>query len=195
MLALNSDEANYRWPKKDASVGILLRNHKILWDKTKKAGYKGFPNLDTLALYDDGRMEVYNNAEKTAQEFLDMGALHVLSFGPYLIRDGVLNEKRCRIYDGSSGVARIGIGQIGEGHYMAIMCEGRTKTSRGCNVWWLANQMASRGCVTAFNLDGGRTASIEFMGKQICTVGAAPVKGGYARKASELLYIGKSTLV
>ena len=184
VLAVNADEANNRWSKKDASVGVLLRDHKILWDKTKKSTYKGFPNLDNLVLYDDGRMEVYNNAEKTAQEFLDMGACHVLAFGPYLIRDGVLNEERCRIYDGSGSVARIAVGQIGEGHYMAIMCEGRTSASKGCTVWWLAQQMAARGCVTAFNLDGGRTASIEFMGKQICTVGAAPIKGGYARRAA-----------
>ena len=195
VLALNADEANYRWSKQGKGIGVLVRNHQILWDKHPKEGYKGFPTLDNLVLYDDGRMEVYDVAEKEAQDFIDMGARHVLAFGPYLVRDGVLNEKRCRAFDASNGVARIAVGQIGEGHYMAVMCEGRHKGSKGCNLWWMAQKMAEKGCVTAFNLDGGRTASIEFMGKQICTVGASPFKDGSARKSAELLYIGRSTLV
>lgn len=195
VLAMNADQASNRWSKKSRGIGVLLRDHEILWDQHPKQGYTGFPPLDNMAIFDDGHLEVYDNAEKSAQDYMDMGARHVLAFGPYLVRDGIVNEKRCKVYNGSSAPARIAIGQISEGHFMVIMCEGRHDKIKGGNLLELANRMADKGCVTAFNLDGGRTASLEFMGKQICTVGEAPFKNGFARKASELLYIGHSALV
>ena len=47
----------------------------------------------------------------------------------------------------------------------------------------------------AFNLDGGETACMCFMGKQINVVGGANNKAGNARRESEFLYIGTSSLV
>ena len=81
------------------------------------------------------------------------------------------------------------------GHYVAVMVEGRYKKSRGCTLVELAELMKKRGCVQAMNLDGGETSCILFMGKQICTVGHAGNKQGYARKEPEFLAIGTSELV
>ena len=195
VLAINSDEVNYRWSAKDATVGLVVRKGEILWSKTKKAGYKAYPPLHNLVLYRDGDMEVYSTAEKTAQELVEMGAWHVLSFGPILIRDGIVNEEGTDLYKNNGAVARSAIGMVEKGHYFVLMHEGRTDDSRGCTVRWLADKLKELGCTLGFNLDGGRTSSIEFMGKQICEVGEAPVKKIYARKASELLYIGTSRLV
>ena len=142
VLAINSDELNYRWSKKDSSVGLAIRNGEILWEKTKTASYKGYPPLSNLALYEDGNMEVYDTAEKTAEEFIAMGVKHVLSFGPTLIRNGVLNETKCRLYDYSTSAARTAIGMVEKGHYWAIMVEARHKNSTGSTVWWVAQRMA-----------------------------------------------------
>ena len=81
------------------------------------------------------------------------------------------------------------------GHYLAVMVEGRHRKSKGCTLVDLAAILQDRGCVQAFNMDGGETSCILFMGKQICTVGNAGNKKGFARKEPEFLAIGTSALV
>lgn len=194
VLAINNDYCQGRYPSKNNSVGVIVREGKILWDKTRKPGYVGFPNLDTLALFPNGMMQVYDNAEHTGQEYLDMGATDVLAFGPWLIRDGQLNEQ-ARIKIGNNAAPRTAIGMVEPGHYWAMMLEGRSKQSKGGPVWFLAERMLEKGCVTAFNLDGGETACMLFMGRQLNEVGGTSNKGGSARRSSELLAVGYSELI
>lgn len=194
VLAISTDFAQYRYPKRDTSVGIIIRNGKVFSKKTRKSTYKGFPNLDVLALYPDGRMEVYDSDEKTADEYLAMGVNTTLAFGPYLIRDGVLNEEGLAHLSKSRN-PRAAIGMVEPGHTFAMMLEGRSKESKGGTVDFLAEKMLERGCTTAFNLDGGETACILFMGEQINIVGGASNKAGNARRTTELLGIGVSELV
>ena len=193
VLAINGDYALARYPKHNADVGILIREgHLILSAKTRPSTRKSFPNLDTLALFEDGDMRVFASDEHTAEEYLDMGAVDVLSFGPYLIRDGIINEKAYQL--GKVNAPRTGIGMAGKGHYFAIMAEGRHKKSIGVPVSFLAEKLLEKGCVTAMNLDGGETACMIFMGQQLNKVGGANNKPGYARRTSELLAIGTSDL-
>lgn len=42
-------------------------------------------------MLEDGSWRVFHSDEHSAQEYLDMGAVDVFSFGPYLIRDGEIN--------------------------------------------------------------------------------------------------------
>ena len=77
-----------------------------------------FPNLDNLALYADGNMEVYYSDEKTAQEYQEMGAVDVLAFGPVLVRDGQLNTEALEKY-GTSHAPRTAIGMVEKG---ALLC-------------------------------------------------------------------------
>lgn len=193
VLAINNDFAQSRYPKKNKSVGIIIREGNILWSKTRKANYGGFPNLDTIALFPDGSMQVFDSDEKTAEEYIEMGATEVLSFGPYLIRDGVLNEEGFQLAKGNA--PRTAIGMVEPGHYWAMMLEGRSKASKGAPISFLAYRLQEKGCVTAFNLDGGETACMLFMGKQINEVGGTKNKGGSARRTSELLAVGVSGLV
>ncbi|MCL1855197.1 MAG: hypothetical protein FWF86_05635, partial [Clostridia bacterium] len=51
------------------------------------------------------------------------------------------------------------------------------------------------GCTMAFNLDGGQTATISFMGKQIIWVGKMKKMSSSARKTNEIIGIGYSTQV
>lgn len=190
ILGINTDYAQTR--QSSERPGLVIRNGvdpKSLANATLKATSKKWPPLDILALYPDGNMEVYDSDEHTLKEYIDMGVQTTLAFGPYLIRDGVRNDADVS----SMSVAnnpRTAIGMIEKGHFFAVMVEGRVSTSYGSNLVFLADLMEQKGCTTAFNLDGGMTACMIFMGEQINAS-----KNNYARPTTELLSIGRSTLV
>ena len=198
VLTINGDYASNRWnnmhyPKERYKVGILLRDGEIMSTETRKSGNTSFPNLDTLAIYPDGNMEVHDSRELTAEEYQEKGAVDVLAFGPWLIRDGEINPNLSRF--STYRAPRTALGMIEPGHYIAIMVEGRHKQSKGCVMARVAEMLQDRGCTLGFNLDGGETSCMLFMGKQICVVGSASSKKGYARKEPEFLAIGTSDLV
>lgn len=192
ILGINTDYAQSRYAnrKNDNRIGIILRNGKEFSDITLKSTAKKWPPLDVLALYPDGNMEVYTSDEHTLQEYIDMGVQSTLAFGPYLIRDGVRNEADISGMSTANN-PRTAIGMIEKGHTFAVMVEGRVEGSVGSNLQFLADLMEQKGCTTAFNLDGGRTACMVFMGEQISAV----EKGPNARPTTELLGIGVSELV
>lgn len=194
VLAISTDFAQNRYPRKDASVGIIIRNGKVFSEKTRPADSKKWPPLDVLALYPDGNMEVYISDEHTAQEYLDMGVQTTLAFGPLLIRDGVRNDKDISTMNLGRN-PRVAIGMVEKGHTFAMMLEGRHKGSAGAYLDFLADRMMEKGCTLAINLDGGETACMTFMGEQITYVGGISNKDAYARKTTELLGIGVSELV
>ena len=189
MFAVNSDFAHLRLSKKQRA-GILLRGGEIVYSHTNQPN-RGFPNLDTLALYPDGGMEVYTSNEKTAKEYVEMGAADVLSFGPWLIRDGEINTKAIKKLGGERA-QRTAVGMAEKGHYFVIVTEGRKKDAKGTELSFVAEKMKDLGCTLAINLDGGQSSAMVFMGRQINSV---INKKGYrasARKAAEILAIGTS---
>ena len=194
VLGISTDFAQNRYPKKDSSVGIIIRNGKIFSDKTRKADSMRWPPLDVLALYPDGNMEVYVSDEHTAQEYLDMGVETTLAFGPLLVRDGIRNDADISTMNLGNN-PRVAIGMVEKGHTFAMMLEGRHTGSVGAFLDFLADRMLEKGCTLAINLDGGETACMTFMGEQISYVGGISNKNAYARKTTELLGIGVSELV
>ncbi len=190
VFAINSDFAHLRIQQKIRS-GVLIRAGEILGERTYAHNKGTFPNLDTMALYPDGRMEVYASDAYKAQEYLDMGALDVLAFGPYLIKDGQLNETALKKY-GKSLAPRTAVGMVEPGHYFAMMLEGRHSKSKGAGISFLADKLLEKGCQTGFNLDGGQTATMVFMGEQIIHVGKTSGTNASARRAAEILGIGTS---
>lgn len=194
VLAISTDFAQYRYPNKDKKVGVVIRNGKVFSNKTVKSSYTGFPPLEILALYPDGMMEVYESDAKTAEEYLAMGVDSTLAFGPILIQDGVYNKEEVERY-GESRAPRAAVGMVEKGHYFAMMLEGRHKESKGGSIAFLAERMMEKQCTLAFNLDGGETACILFMGNQLNVVGGTKNKNGNARRTTELLGIGVSEKV
>lgn len=192
VFALNSDFAQLRIAQKKAP-GVILRDGEIISERTLARGKGIFPNLDTLALLPDGDMRVFWSDEKTAEEYQQMGAVDVLAFGPWLIRDGALNEEGLRKY-GTSTAQRTAIGMVEKGHYFAMMLEGRHANSRGAGISFLAERLLEKGCVTAFNLDGGQTSCMVFMGRQLCQIHKTK-RNVSSRKTAEILGIGTSELV
>ena len=192
VLAVSSDYSFLRTRQKKR-VGIILRNGKILSEKTYPKNSSNFPNLDCMALYADGTMKVFDSDEKTAQEFLEEGAVDVLSFGPWLIRDGKLNEDGLKKY-GRSKAQRVAVGMVEKGHFFFMMLEGRLTRSTGDGIGFLAEKLLEKGCTEAFNLDGGQTACIVFMGHQLCKMKNG--RGNLAsRRTNEILGVGTSGLL
>lgn len=193
VFAMNTDYYTYRVSVTNSRrTGVVIRDGKILYDDPYDTMVDYFPNLDTLAFYPDGSMDVHASCELSAQDYIDRGAYAVYSFGPYLIRDGKLSEKAYTSADTKN--PRCAIGMVEPGHYVAIMCEGRLSRSGGVSVGQLAKLMRAKGCEVAFNLDGGQTAVMVFMGKQLNQIGKYDGKTS-ARPTSEILGIGFSEQV
>ena len=193
VIALSNDFAQLRIQQRKSRPGIIIRNGKVWSDRTKKKGTKDFPNLDCLAIWPDGDMKVYYSDELTAEEYLEAGAVDVLAFGPILIRDGELNEKGLRQY-GSSHAPRAAVGMVEKGHYWFMMLEGRIKRSNGDGIRFLAEKLKDKDCTLGFNLDGGETACIVFMGHQLCRLKDRS-KAVSSRRTSDILGVGTSELL
>ncbi|MBO7663279.1 MAG: phosphodiester glycosidase family protein [Clostridia bacterium] len=193
VLALSSDYCQTRMQQK-IRVGVIIRNGEIYSEKTWPAKASKFPNLDCLALYPDGDLQVFYSNEKTAAELLEGGARDVLAFGPWLIRDGELNESALAKY-GRSKAPRTAIGMVEKGHYFFMMLEGRIKRSQGDSIRFLAERMMERGCKVGFNLDGGDTSCIVFMGHQLCRMTDAGSGKKSSRRTSDILGVGFSELL
>ena len=193
VLAISNDFGQLRLQQKKSRPGILIRDGKVWSDRTKKKGVKDFPNLDCLAIWPDGDMKVYYSNEKTAEEYLADGAVDVLAFGPILIRDGKLNEEALKKY-GTSHAQRTAVGMVEKGHYFFMMLEGRIKRSKGDGISFLAEKLQEKGCTLAFNLDGGETACIVFMGHQLCKLKDRK-KPLSSRRTSDILGVGTSELL
>ena len=139
--------------------GILIRNGKI---------YSANQAQDTLALYpDEFSMKVFKPKTVTPQELLDQGVVNTFSFGPTLLNnyERDLTSKR-----GHLGRAnpRCGIGMVEPGYFIAITVDGRqSKYSVGMTMDGFAQLFYLYGCQLAYNLDGGSSTAMVFMGENL----------------------------
>lgn len=197
VFAMNTDYYTYRVAvNNNRHTGIVIRDGRILYDDPyteKQVTNSMFPNLDMLAFMPDGSLKVYHSWEKTAQEFIDEGVQTVYSFGPYLLLDGKVSERAYANNENKN--PRCAIGMVEPSHYVAIMCEGRLKRSAGVTISYLAKMMRAKGCQVAFNMDGGQTAVMVFMGKQLNQIGAYDGGKTNSRPTSEVLGFGTSEQV
>lgn len=129
------------------------------------------------------RREFFQSQEE-AQAFVDENHIRFsLAFGPILVRDGEV----CPLYNYSIGevaqnYARAGLGQLGKCHYLYAACnqEGNTHTT---DIGRFAQLMKDCGCVQAYNLDGGQTATV-VMNDQVIN----QVNYGSQRRISDIIY-------
>ncbi len=184
IYAQNGDLFTYRIEEK-RYPGIIIRGGNIVHDKTYSKAVTGVAPLDELALFPDGRMEVRNPGEITAQEYIALGATDVFAFGPILIKDGVKDERLKNAWN--SYEPRSAIGLVAPGHAVGILVEGRNKRSDGQPLRFVADRLLEQGCVMAYNLDGGQTAAMMFMGKNVMDPGTY---SGYHKTRSQPDIIG-----
>lgn len=138
--------------------GVIIRNGQVYFDDDKS---------DTLAILPDGSMKPYDKGECNAQMLQDMGVQTALSFGPTLMRDGRIEEDKCLNGFVRPKNPRMGIGMVDKNHFVIICVEGRVPGSSGATLIEYAQMFADENCTDAYNLDGGATISMSFMGHQI----------------------------
>lgn len=193
VLGINADYYKYRINYR-MLVGLIVRNRNIVRDFHQTTTGTSLPPLDTLALNEEGMFEVDRAGVLDGEKALAMNARDVLSFGPILVKDGKLRMLLPK-YRGKLE-PRTAIGQIEPNHYLAVVAEGRLKSSKGISLNDLAKLMYLRGCTEAINLDGGHTSVLFFMGERLNRIGNLSGDGTSApRNTAELLGIGSSSQV
>ena len=199
VLAVSTDYYTYRAGRaksdKSCHVGIVIRNGEVLYDDPQ-IKERGMPNYETLALYSDGHVDSYPSRDRSAAEYLADGATDVYTFGPCLVRDGAFTDYIATA--NRSNNPRHAFGMVEPGHYVDVLCEGRVgkkngmERSTGVLMEKLAQIMLDEGCSIAVNLDGGQTAVVAFMGKQLNRVVKSDPNG---RPEVEVLAFGTSEKV
>lgn len=167
--------------------GIIIRGGKVLSNRR---------GSDTMAILPDGTMKIYSPGETTPQKLLAMGVRDTWSFGPTLIRDGVMRTSYSR-YRNHGKNPRSGFGMIEPGHYIGIAVGGRNPGySVGVTYLEFAQLFQLCGCRQAYCFDGGASSSMVFMGRamdlRIRMTGSTQLT---KRRVPEVFLLGKSALV
>ena len=192
VLAVSDDCYTYRTTENKNS-GIIIRNGKIIEDRPfVRYDINNFPMLSVMAFMPDGTMAVYENNTTTAQALWNMGVENTYSFGPILVKNG--REYNSARY-GTNQMhvnkhPRNAIGMLAPNDYLFITVVGREKYSEGVDMAWMVDKMLEKGVETAFNLDGGNSVSLEFMGS---IINRKTEKA--ARQVTSMICFGTSDLV
>ncbi len=188
VLAISDDFFGYR-RRNNMTMGIVIRNGEVFSTKTKRKNASGFPNLQTMAYFEDGTLKTFESDAHTAKEYLEMGATDVLAFGPILVQEGQLGAHMLKDEYYTFHEPRCALGMIEKGHYVILTVKGRIQKSEGVYLTWLADKMLELGATEAINLDGGNTASLVFMGEILNT------EHKNTREQTSMLGFGTSDLV
>jgi hypothetical protein len=188
VYAQNGDLFSWRVYNRQRT-GLIIRNGKILHQKTYAKAVAAIPPLDELALYPDGRIEMRVPGRLSAQDYLDRGASDVLAFGPILFQDKVKDGRLDKSF--THREPRSALGVVGPGHFIGILVEGRNARSAGANLQFVADRLLECGCYEAFTLDGGQTVAMVFLGEEVMDPG---IYNGFqqARKQQDVIGIGHS---
>lgn len=179
ILAINGDYYGFR------ETGYVMRNG-YLYRTNPRSG----TNCDGMVIYNDGRMEVYKEPDIDAESLEAAGAVQIFCFGPALLNNSeILVNENSEVELSLNSNPRTAIGQISPLHYLLVVSDGRTDVSKGLSLLQLAQFMKDQGCDTAYNLDGGGSTAMWFMGKIV----NIPTNGTHfgERGISDIVYIGE----
>lgn len=159
-------------------VGTLIQDGKLISDIGTTGwggGVVGFTYDNILVL-----------TKASATEALNMGVRDAVSFGPFLIVNGVPSEFKG---NGGYGIApRTAIGQRKDGIVLMVVIDGRRPGhSIGVDMKELTNIFINYGAYNASNLDGGGSSTLMVDGKTLS------IAGGYGYTGDR--YLPNSWLV
>ena len=175
VLAVNGD--NYGSREK----GYVIRNG-VLYRELAAS------DQEDLVIWSDGSFSIIREAEISARELLEQGAWQVFSFGPGLLEEGeLLVDARDEVDRAKTSNPRTALGQIGEGHYVLVVSDGRSDESEGLSLYELAQFLQQLGVQTAYNLDGGGSSNMVFLGQVV----NRPVggRGSGQRAVTDIVYV------
>lgn len=151
--------------------GIVVRNGE-LWRETRFA--------DICVLLSDGSMVTMEDAQLDLDELKAAQPYQVWSFGPELL-DAEGKAKTSFNSNVTVNNPRSAIGYVEPGHYFFVEVDGRIYNSRGMTMSELARLFESLGCTRAYNLDGGQSSGIVWLGEL--------ASYNYGRNVSDIIYI------
>lgn len=175
ILAVNGD--NYGSREK----GYVIRNG-VLYRETPAS------DQEDLVIWTDGSFSIIRESEISARELLEQGAWQVFSFGPGLLDEGeILVDEEDEVDRARASNPRTALGQIGEGHYVLVVSDGRSDESEGLSLYEMAQFLQQLGVQTAYNLDGGGSSTMVFLGQVV----NQPVggRGSGQRAVTDIVYV------
>lgn len=179
ILAINGDFYGFR------NSGYVLRNGVVYRDSLSTDEYG-----EDLVIDSEGNFKIINEDETSISQLEKDGAVQVFSFGPALVENGKsVVDDNDEVGKAMVSNPRTAIGQVGPLHYIMIVSDGRTNESEGFSLKELSNILVDRGCITAYNLDGGGSSTMVFNGEVINN----PTTNGKSikeREVSDIVYIG-----
>jgi len=149
-------------------MGPVIIDGQIVSNKGSSGwggGIIGFTNDNVLVL-----------TKSTAEEAIQMGIRDAISFGPFLIVNGVPSQFRG---NGGYGIApRTAIGQRKDGIVLMLVIDGRRAGhSLGVDMVELTNIMLKYGAYNASNLDGGGSSTLVVEGETLSVAGGYGYSG------------------
>lgn len=153
--------------------GPVIRNGKLYRDETY---------ADALVMNYDGTMQTFSADQLDMDAIKTNGAWQVWTFGPMLLKDGQPTTEFNSTLKKAN--PRTAVGYYEPGHYCFLVVDGRQSGySDGMTLEELSQFFYDKGCKVAFNLDGGQSSEMVFMGNVI----NQPYDGG--RSTNDILYI------
>lgn len=138
--------------------GLLIRNG--IYYQAKKT------SSDELVMYSDGTMKAIPGGQLDVNKVKAEAPYQVWGFGPMLLNNGQPMTTFNSSIKGTN--PRTAIGYYEPGHYCFVAVDGRQPGySDGYTLSDLSNLFQKLGCKEAFNLDGGGTEQMAFMGNRI----------------------------
>lgn len=156
--------------------GVLIRDGWIYQDSNKGDLMLWHPETLSIELIPKENIT-------SAQLIAEDGVENCISFGPILIHDGVKTDDKVLEKNWLFKTnPRVGVGMVEPGHFIVIVGGYRSDYPKA-NLGWDLNEftdlMASFGCQEAYNMDGGVSAALIFMGERLN-------KGGTKKDWSQL---------
>jgi len=178
VMAINADFCRYH------REGVIIRNGEVLRRQNIKKHH-------LLVIDENGNMSAQTDRSGkqglVANKLEQQNTWQTLEFGPVLVENGEAAELPLKSFYVNCNEGyyepRTGIGQIGPLHYIAIVVDGRRDGySTGASVPQLQRLFLEEGAQFAFNLDGGGSTTLYFLGEVINMP-----SGGKERSVSDVL--------
>ena len=182
VLAINGDYYSYQATR----GGYMIRQGETYIDKPIKG-------RDVLIIDGNGDFTIEHEiTEETLEKYEAMGGIiNSFNFGPGLIVDGEMTDSFGAAYNSPKiKAARSCIAQVrrGEMEYLCIVTESSDDSAGGgLTLREFAEYVATMGVENAYNLDGGNSAAMIYLGEKI-----TPVDDRDHRPLSDIIYFASA---
>lgn len=151
VLAFTGDYIGFTSNRK----GVMIRNGIVYYDRAETT---------SMAILPDGTLKVYDKGEINAEQLLAMGVRDSFSFGPVMVRDG-----KVPVFTRDDSITmRVVFGYSDPYHYVILVAE--RDRIRQMSYQMAAEACVRYGCRMAYNLDGGFSTSLTFLGKELSLI-------------------------